>query len=97
MFQTHDGLSKLYEVSCQQLDFLVEQVQNEPAVLGARMMGGGFGGCTINLVHADGIQPLFERISRQYRQQFGLQLNIYTMITQSGTSVVTEKVGELSN
>lgn len=97
MFQTHDGLSKLYEVSCPELDFLVEQVRNEPAVLGARMMGGGFGGCTINLVHADGIQSLSERISRQYQQQFDLQLKMYTMTTQSGTSVVTEKVGELSN
>lgn len=97
MFQTHDGLTKLYEVSCPELDFLVEQVRNEPAVLGARMMGGGFGGCTINLVHADGIQSLSERISRQYQQQFDLQLKMYTMTTQSGTSVVTEKVGELSN
>lgn len=97
MFQTHDGLSKLYEVSCPELDFLVEEVRNEPAVLGARMMGGGFGGCTINLVHADGIQSLFERMSPRYRQQFDLTLNMYTMITQSGTSIVTEKMAELSN
>lgn len=97
MFQTHDGLSKLYEVSCPELDFLVEQVRNEPVVLGARMMGGGFGGCTINLVRTDGIQPIFERISRQYLKQFGLQLKMYTMITQSGTSIVTQKTGELSN
>lgn len=97
MFQTHDGLSKLYEVSCPELDFLVEEVRNEPAVLGARMMGGGFGGCTINLVHADGIQSLFERMSQRYRQQFDLTLNMYTMITQSGTSIVTEKMAELSN
>lgn len=97
MFQTHDGLSKLYEVSCPELDFLVEEVRNEPAVLGARMMGGGFGGCTINLVHADGIQSLFERMSQRYRQQFDLTLNMYTMIPQSGTSIVTEKMAELSN
>ena len=50
MYATHEGLSKLYEVSCEELDFLVEQASKYPAVIGARMMGGGFGGCTINIV-----------------------------------------------
>ena len=50
MFETHDGLSRDYEVSCPELDFLVDQVRDDDDVIGARMMGGGFGGCTINLV-----------------------------------------------
>ncbi|HVE61797.1 MAG TPA: galactokinase, partial [Chitinophagaceae bacterium] len=58
MFQTHEGLSKQYEVSCKELDFLVTYVKNNPAVLGARMMGGGFGGCTINLVKEEAIHNL---------------------------------------
>ena len=49
MFETHDGLSKMYEVSCKELDYLVEFVRNNDAVIGARMMGGGFGGCVILL------------------------------------------------
>jgi galactokinase len=53
MYATHEGLSKLYEVSCSELDFLVNQTKDNPHVLGARMMGGGFGGCTINIVHSD--------------------------------------------
>ncbi len=50
MFETHEGLSKLYEVSCNELDILVEIAQHNPAIIGARMMGGGFGGCNINIV-----------------------------------------------
>ena len=50
MFETHNGLSENYEVSCEELDFLVDAVRNNNAVIGSRMMGGGFGGCTINLV-----------------------------------------------
>src|SRR5690606_13512087 len=50
MFSAHEGLSKEYEVSCPELDFLVDYVKSFPEVIGARMMGGGFGGCTINLV-----------------------------------------------
>ncbi len=50
MFATHQGLSLRYEVSCPEADFLVQQVQDDPGVIGSRMMGGGFGGCTINLV-----------------------------------------------
>src|SRR3954447_25406181 len=50
MFQTHEGLSKLYEVSCAELDFLVEQAKAQSSIIGSRVMGGGFGGCTINLI-----------------------------------------------
>ena len=66
MFVTHEGLSNLYEVSCPELDFLVNQVKDHPAVLGARMMGGGFGGCTINLVKEDAIEELVARTATSY-------------------------------
>ena len=62
MFQSHDGLSKEYEVSCRELDFLVDAVRNNPNVLGARMMGGGFGGCTINIVKEEAIDGLTKRL-----------------------------------
>ena len=51
MYQTHEGLSKLYEVSCAELDFLVDQAKEQSSIIGSRVMGGGFGGCTINLMH----------------------------------------------
>ncbi|NJO24844.1 MAG: galactokinase [Bacteroidia bacterium] len=51
MFETHEGLSKLYKVSCPELDFLVEKARQNKMIAGARLMGGGFGGCTINIIH----------------------------------------------
>jgi galactokinase len=63
MFETHHGLSRDYEVSCQELDFLVDQVKDDSAVIGARMMGGGFGGCTINLVREEAIDALVNRVT----------------------------------
>ncbi len=65
MYETHEGLSKLYEVSCKELDLLVDLVKDDPNVLGARMMGGGFGGCTINLVKEEAAADMAERISKK--------------------------------
>ncbi|RYY82616.1 MAG: galactokinase, partial [Chitinophagaceae bacterium] len=58
LYRTHRGLSDEYEVSCSELDFLVNSVRENDAVLGARMMGGGFGGCTLNIVREDAIDSL---------------------------------------
>jgi galactokinase len=90
MFQTHDGLSKEYEVSCKELDFLVDAVRNNPNVLGARMMGGGFGGCTINIVKEDAIDGLIEQLSKSYRQAMNLELTPYIAQTEDGTSEMGE-------
>ncbi|MDQ0639793.1 galactokinase [Pedobacter sp. W3I1] len=87
MFETHDGLSKDYEVSCKELDFLVEAVKPLDYVLGARMMGGGFGGCTINIVKEEKIADLVEELSSKYLLQFGLKLDSYTVQTDNGTSL----------
>ena len=53
MYSSHEGLRNLYQVSCKELDFLVESAITYEKILGARMMGGGFGGCTLNLIHKD--------------------------------------------
>jgi galactokinase len=89
MFQTHDGLSKEYEVSCKELDFLVDYVRDFPAVLGSRMMGGGFGGCTINLVKEEAIEDLITEITIAYKQKMNLDLTAYVAKTEDGTSVVS--------
>jgi galactokinase len=85
MFRTHDGLSKEYEVSCKELDYLVEQVRDEEAVLGARMMGGGFGGCTINLVKEEAIPALVTKLSKLYHENMGLELKHYVIAIKDGT------------
>ena len=85
MSETHEGLSKEYEVSCDEIDFIVDAVQHEKTVLGSRMMGGGFGGCAINLVEKGSENDLIERISKQYRDAFGLELKPYKIKISKGT------------
>jgi galactokinase len=89
MFETHEGLSKLYEVSCDELDFLVEQAKKYPAVIGARLMGGGFGGCTINIVAEDGIANFIEDASQEYQLKFDIVLEAYIVETEDGTKTIT--------
>jgi galactokinase len=88
MFATHNGLSKLYEVSCPELDFLVEHVQNKPGILGARMIGGGFGGCTINLVQENYIDKIVHELTQTYQQQMNKPLTAYIAQIENGASIV---------
>jgi galactokinase len=88
MFATHDGLSKLYAVSCKELDYLVDFVRNRPEVIGARMMGGGFGGCTINLVKESAIDDLIAAVKPAYEAAMGLPLDYYIASIQNGTEII---------
>ena len=88
LYETHEGLSKLYEVSCPELDFLVAFSKNNDAVLGARMMGGGFGGCTINLVHEDAIEEFVASASQAYEKACNLKLTWFEASPSQGTSIL---------
>src|SRR5882757_9940879 len=88
MFATHDGLSRKYEVSCPELDFLVEQVKGHPGVIGARMMGGGFGGCTINLVREEAIDQLVADLTPAYAKAMNKELKVYIGQIENGTSLI---------
>ncbi len=72
LYQCHQGLSKKYEVSCNELDFLVDVFKEDTSVLGSRMMGGGFGGCTLNLVHKDAMSRVQEKAQEAYKMEFGI-------------------------
>jgi galactokinase len=74
--------------SCKELDFLVDEVRNNENVLGARMMGGGFGGCTINLVKESAVEDLINSITPVYKEKMGLDLKTYVVSLKSGTSVI---------
>jgi len=87
MYETHEGLSRLYEVSCPELDFLVELARQRPEVAGARVMGGGFGGCTINLVKADKVEEYTAFIQERYQEQFGKLPEVYVTTIQNGVEV----------
>lgn len=91
MYLSHQGLSSDYEVSCRELDFLVEEVRNRTGVLGARMMGGGFGGCTINIVREDVIENLAENLAVRYKKNMHLQLSTYIAETADGTGKIELK------
>ena len=87
LYETHDGLSRLYEVSCDELDFLVAHSKKFDAVIGARMMGGGFGGCTINLVHKDEAEAFIESAKIAYKEAYpSLDLETYKVKLSDGTS-----------
>ena len=88
MYGSHKGLSELYEVSCKELDFLVSLAKQEESIAGARMMGGGFGGCTINLVKADAVQDLYDRFSQAYQSVMGKELKMYVTAPSTGSSLV---------
>lgn len=87
MFSSHNGLQHMYEVSCAELDCLVDLVREDEHVLGARMMGGGFGGCTINLVRSEHVDSLIKRVSKAYFDQMGLELKAYVSEIAAGTAV----------
>lgn len=87
MFQTHEGLSTLYEVSCTELDFLVDIVKTNPSVLGARMMGGGFGGCTINLIAENSLEKVVQTVSDQYKERFGNIPGVHIINIDNGSTI----------
>lgn len=88
LYATHDGLSLEYEVSCFELDFLIDEVKGNSNVLGARMMGGGFGGCTINIVKDEAISELIDSLKVNYLKTTGLHLEVIKVQTVNGTEIV---------
>jgi galactokinase len=88
MYETHEGLQYEYEVSCTELDFLVDQTRNNEAVIGSRMMGGGFGGCTINLVKKEAVEAFEIAQKDAYWQQYNMELPCYRVRITDGTGEV---------
>ena len=83
MYLTHEGLSKDYEVSCEELDFLVEEARR-CGVTGARIMGGGFGGCTINLVRDDCRESFLSTVQKSYKARFGVGCKVIPVVIGNG-------------
>ncbi len=85
---SHEGLSKAYEVSTSEVDLLVALAEQEEAVVGARMMGGGFGGCTLNLIKNSGKAEALERIVAAYKVATGIQAEVYEVEIGDGVKKV---------
>lgn len=88
IYTSHDGLQNQYKVSCDELDFLVEQAKLSSHVLGARMMGGGFGGCTINLVAKAHADTFTTAVSEAYKNKFNHECSIYVVELSNGTQII---------
>ena len=82
LYESHHSLSKLYEVSCDELDFIVENLKNQVRCYGARMMGGGFGGSVIALI--DDNNHNFSKLEEVYKKKFDLDMQIIPVISRNG-------------
>lgn len=83
MYETHHGLSDDYEVSCEELDFL-NDIAKECGVTGSRIMGGGFGGCTINLVKKDLLDKFVETAKVKFNEKYGHEPKVYPVVVSDG-------------
>jgi len=88
LFSAHWALSKEYEVSCPELDYLVSAAEASAHVVGARMMGGGFGGCTINIIHKGQSDAFVEEVSAAYEAKFGFPLTPIRINLGEGSSLI---------
>lgn len=88
MYQSHEGLSNEYEVSCPELDLLGDLAREENAILGARMMGGGFGGCTINLVKTTEAESVVSKLMNEYQKQTQIKAESYVVSIEDGVNII---------
>ncbi len=87
MYASHEGLQNNYEVSCSELDYLVDYSRDKEFIYGSRMMGGGFGGCTINLIKEEKLEEYIEEISATYFQKFNIELDAISVLPDEGTKI----------
>jgi galactokinase len=88
MYASHEGLSREFEVSCGESDFLVSTVKEMKGVKGARQMGGGFGGCIITLVEKNSAEIFMTDIQSSYEKRYGKIPDCYSMIISEGAHIV---------
>lgn len=86
--QSHDSLRDFYEVSCEEVDLLVELAREVPGVLGARITGGGFGGCTVNLIRADAVHDFTGYVLPKYKEETGIDAQIYLSTAAKGAELI---------
>jgi galactokinase len=89
MCESHRSLRDLYEVSCRELDIMVEAAENLPGFCGGRMTGGGFGGCTINLVCQENASEFARQVAERYQQATGITPQIYSCSAEDGVRAIS--------
>jgi len=91
MVESHNSLRDLYQVSCRELDVMVDLALNQAGVAGSRMTGAGFGGCTISLVKKSELEEFVRRVGRGYRKATGLRAEFYVCGTSDGVKKLARK------
>jgi galactokinase len=89
MRESHNSLRDLYEVSCRELDVMVEAAAGLPGFCGGRMTGGGFGGCTVNLVRDENAEDFANRIAERYREATGIRAQVYLCSAEDGAEALS--------
>jgi len=89
MHDSHESLRDLYQVSCRELDAMVEAAQGLPGFCGGRMTGGGFGGCTVNLVRAENAEDFAKRVAERYRHATGIGAQVYLCAAEDGAQALS--------
>lgn len=94
LYECHEGLRYQYEISCDELDFLVDYSKDKDYVIGSRMMGGGFGGCTINIIKSEYVESYTQEIEKAYKNEFNISLDAFQVAPSEGTShrIITNTV-----
>ncbi len=87
-YESHYGLQHQYKVSCDELDFLVDATKDNDNIIGARMMGGGFGGCTINIIKREALGEFSKTIQKQFNHKFNSDCSIYNVNLSQGTHLI---------
>lgn len=88
LFEAHVGMKDQFKISCAELDFLVDKAKENPWVIGSRMIGGGFGGCTLNIVDKKGVDDFVVQIKAAYLEKFELECSVYFVKLSNGTQLV---------
>jgi galactokinase len=89
MNASHESARDLYEVSCAELEAMVRAARRVPGVLGSRMAGAGFGGCTVSLAPKQAVDEFRSRVSAEYQAETGIKPTFYVCAAVDGASVVT--------
>ena len=89
MRDSHNSLRDLYEVSCRELDVMVDAAEGLPGFCGGRMTGGGFGGCTVNLVREENAEDFGKQIADRYRESTGIHPQVYLCSAEDGAQAIT--------
>jgi len=92
LYASHEGLQHLYEVSCAELDLLVDLTRDESAVAGARMMGGGFGGCTLNLIKSSEVDRVVSKVTQAYKTATSIDSSVYKVKVSNGVEELNLEV-----